>query len=512
MSMSKQSSESRVLTSLDRWLKSRGFRGNPFEYSNAEYEQDLPGYFVDIGEFDGLLRVTSPCVVFAERGCGKTAQRQMLASRCRPLQSDSPLLAIHYTYGGFENALIRAGNQFARIKASHHIESLLHFGITALADEALRDENVLNALRSPPTILRTEAYLKRYAPHKIPEIGENSQTIALDSLTPLERLRDFAQLLEAAGFKRGVIFVDGLDEFPETAKDASQAISFLASLLGTLPIIECPGLGFKFFLSQELEQGLRNNAWFRTDRLYITRITWNEERLLDLIKQRLAYFSLREPPYVGLAQLCEDELAPIINPELIAHSHKLPRPALSLAGMLFREHTRQAIPPELISVRTWRRVKEIWLHQDSYFTVDTHLQTSPNHPETISPLPQAMARYSASLLRIEEEKGLVWLGEKEIRKQIKPKDYRVLLCLYQHEGEVCTKELIAQEAWRGELASGVTDQAMATSIRRLRAVFEQYMLATEFIETIRGKGRQQGGYRLYPQGFAKVNKKVKKRR
>ena len=69
---------SQLETRLDRWLSKKGLTSNPFDNWNAESDKLLPNYFVDIAEFDNLLYLTEPCVVFAQRGCGKTAQRKML--------------------------------------------------------------------------------------------------------------------------------------------------------------------------------------------------------------------------------------------------------------------------------------------------------------------------------------------------------------------------------------------------------------------------------------------------
>src|SRR3990172_8197339 len=98
-------------TPLERWLNRRGLRQNPFEAPNAGQDVNLPKYFVDVGRFDELLRLTDPCVVFARRGCGKTAHRQMLAAECRPSKRDNTRLAIIFSYSGFEQVFNRASGR-----------------------------------------------------------------------------------------------------------------------------------------------------------------------------------------------------------------------------------------------------------------------------------------------------------------------------------------------------------------------------------------------------------------
>ena len=309
------SSAKQPVTSLNRWLARRGLQGNPFERWNAEHDQDLPNYFVDIGEFDELLRLAKPCVVFAKRGCGKTAQRQMLAAHCRPLKRDSQRLAVVYTYIGFEQALGGADDDIGQMRPIHHVSALLHLGLSALEDEASQDTGVQSALTDTDAASRLEAYAARFAPH-LSVASATGPSSALDKLGSLALLQGFIKLIKDAGLESCVVFLDGLDEFPLTADNPTQAVAFLAPLLGTLYLIVCPGMAFKFFLPRELEPVLRACGWFRVDRLHIFRIAWSESNLLALIRQRLTHFSRREPPYERLGQLCEDELASGLNSTL----------------------------------------------------------------------------------------------------------------------------------------------------------------------------------------------------
>jgi len=487
-------------TRLVWWLARRGLRANPFERWNAEHDQDLPSYFVDIGGFDELFRLAEPCVVFAQRGCGKTAQRQMVAAHCRPVKRDSPRLAVAYTYSGFERAIKSANDDIERTRPIHHVSALLYLGLTALADESAQDSEVQSALTSPEVASRLAAYVGRFAPHLV-DTPTDGMPSALDSFGSLDLLRGFSELVKGAGLESCVVLVDGLDEFPLTAGDPARAVAFLASLLGTLSLIECPGWAFKFFLPQGLEPTLRACRWFRADRLHISRIAWTKSNLSDLLKQRLTYFSHREPPYEDLAQLCEDKLAQVINEELTALAHGLPRAALILADMLLESHCQQPRPPELIALETWEQVKEKWRDHRVDFVTE---ERSPDAqlPKAAEPIPSpALGESDHPVLRIEERKGLVWLGEREIRSKINPKDYSVLVCLYRHKSVVCSKDLIAQEAWPEEETEGISDQTIAASIARLRKVLRQLAPDKDYIETVRGKRRTEGGYRLHPEGF-----------
>jgi len=480
---------------LDTWLARMGLRGNPFERWNAEHDRDLPNYFVDIGAFDELLRRSEPCVIFARRGCGKTAQRQMLAAQCRPLNARSSRLAVTYTYSGFEHALESAHNDVAQLRSSHHVHAILRLGVSALVNVVSHDQVVQTRLAGPTVKQRLAAYVTRFAPH-LADDSDAEVVGPLDDLGSLELMEGFASLVQDAGLGSCLVLVDGLDEFSLTADNPTAAVAFLKPLLDTLPLIECLGLAFKFLLPKELEPHLRASRWFRVDRLHIFRITWREYDLRMLISQRLAHFSVRKPPYKNLAQLCEDDLAQVIDRELLDLAQGLPRIALILADMLFQTHCQQADPPELIALETWKQVKANWRdHQLDFMAEDTSWaiptegtkpQASPE--EETSPLP---------VLLVDVEKGLVWLGDHDITTEVKPQDYRVLVVLNTYQDEVCTKDVLAQEAWPDAKArDGISDQTITASIARLRRVLGQRLVSEGYIRTYKGRG-----YRLYPCGF-----------
>lgn len=485
--------------SLDRWLDQRGLQKNPFAVWNAERDLELPGYFVDMGQFDELLRLTEPCVVFARRGCGKTAQRQMLAAQCRPLHSDSPWLAVIYTYAGLEQALAAASYDATQLQATHHVAALLRQGLIALEGEAKRDPKVRTALSHPNAASRLNAYLERYAPHLVAHSSPGAAS-NLDALTTVELMQGLVVLIKAANLDLGIVLVDGLDEFLLTATDSAQTVALLAPLLGTLPLIECPGLAFKFFLPQEIEPVLRDHQWFRPDRLRIFRIAWQESDLQNLIGQRLTYFSEKgDRAYTRLGQLCQDELANLVDEELAKLAEGLPRGALILADMLLRAHCEQPGPPERIAPETWEAVKARWpvLRAELLETRPSGLSPEqvPAAKEAQQPLRPEPSPSEWPALVVDKTTGCVWLGEHEITKEIRAQDFRVLACLYRNQKAVCSKDLLVEQAWPDALG-GVSDQAIAASIARLRRNLGQSSPHEGYIETVTGRG-----YRLHPKGF-----------
>jgi len=115
---------------LKQWLKSARPARESIAGWNAEREPDLPEYFIDVGPVDELFRATEPCIVFARRGCGKTAQRKMLATQCRPLDRDGARLAVNCTVSDFERVLSEADGDVNQTHTIQHVSALLYSGLT----------------------------------------------------------------------------------------------------------------------------------------------------------------------------------------------------------------------------------------------------------------------------------------------------------------------------------------------------------------------------------------------
>lgn len=494
-------SQSNFPTSLERWLSSRGLNSNPFERWNAENDLELPTYFVDIGNIDEFSQLKMPSIIFAQRGCGKTAQKQMVATECRPLKNNSIRLSITYTYNSFERVLKSVDYDIDRVRPQHHVNALLYLGLNALDSEIKKDEKLQKIVKSPTFAFPWNAYISHFASPLL-SLSTAPSPIDLDKLSSVELLQGFAFLLNELGLEACVVLVDGLDEFISTS-DPSQAIKFLAPLLGTLSIIECSGFAFKFFLPKELESIVFSCNWFRQDRIQIIPIEWKPKELLQLIEHRLIYFSRREPKYSDLAELCDDELGAIIDKEIILLAGSLPRHILIMADRLLRFHCDESSPPELIKLETWTRVKDWWSssHEKTHLATKTST-TADNFDEGTNPLSKGDFTYPS--LHVDEAKGTVKLGKQEIRSKFKGKIYSMLLYLYKHKDEVCNKNMIVENVWPDvEVGDYVTDQVIAANISRLRRILSEISPGREYVETIKGKTRSEGGYRLSPNGFNK---------
>lgn len=490
---------------VNHWLNERGLSKNPFDILNADQEPDLSHYFVDLGQFDDLQRLPYPCLIFAHQGCGKTAQRRMLASYCRPEKRDSEWLAVHYTYTALERALRLAGGEAAEARDIHHVRALLRQGLMALDDEAQRDAHIASVLERQRVARRLAAYQAQFAPHLVSDALRSAGT-ELEELGAMELLQGFVSLVEAVGLKRVFVLVDGLDEFLLTAADPAHIVTLLAPLLGTLSLIEQPGLAFRFFLPQVVERPLYSQPWFRPDRVRVFYLLWSESAIEHLLRERLTHYSAQGSRlYSQLGELCaaDHDLNKHIDHELARLAEGVPRTALILADRLLRVHCQQAVPPPLISAQSWQEVQVWWAAQRAaraeVATSSSAPVASPDPTSPAEPDVQPVAELSPlgwPVLVVDKGRGLVYLGTKEIRRQLTRKEYQVLVCLYQHREQVCPKYVLAQEAWP-EYSGMINDSLMSSTIRRLRPKLGQTIPERGYIETLTGEG-----YRLHPAGFS----------
>lgn len=111
-------------------LVALGFtEGNPFEQSEAESErQIITRFFVEVEGFEKTKENRS-MVIFAPRGCGKTALRVYFGNEAAPISPGSSQLAIEYTHFERALAICRRGE---RVLIDHHIQQILYEGAANL--------------------------------------------------------------------------------------------------------------------------------------------------------------------------------------------------------------------------------------------------------------------------------------------------------------------------------------------------------------------------------------------
>ena len=487
----RQSLENRIT----KWVQQWGLRRNPFDRGNADLEQDLPRYFVEVDQFAALQARGEPCLVLAGRGCGKTAQRRMLAALCQPTQAGSDTLAVEYTYRGFEVALQLVHDDLTRLHVGHHVHAILHCAVAALHQDGQVRPYTQQGLQGAGKEALFAAYVTTFAPH-LASSAVPGGTHNIAQLNPLTQLSAFIALLRSIGVQRLLILMDRLDEFSLTADQPANIVAFLKPLLSTLELLEMSGLALKCFAPHDIRPLLHKEKWFRPDRIHESSIVWTPAALQELITQRLASFSQSDPPRLErLSQLCAEPFEVNLDEELTLLAEGYPRAALALADRLIRTHCAAAQPARRITPAIWRQVKAEW--PDLRVSV-LGLPSGPEPEQTPSvPRPSAvMSPQGYPVLVVDEANRHVWLGLDDLAKEVTSQDFLVLASLFRHREQIVTKETLVAEAWPGA-KGGVSDETIAQSIARLRRTLRSDKAARGYIETIR-----RMGYRLHPDGFS----------
>ncbi|MCC7164390.1 MAG: winged helix-turn-helix transcriptional regulator [Anaerolineae bacterium] len=480
---------------IERWLKQRGIRKNPFLIWTAEHDPNLPDYFVDNGFYTRLSSTPKPCVVFARRGCGKTAQRQMLASECLPDKKDSHSVAISYTYPNFERALSAADFDPFRVRSEHHVSELIRQVLITLEQAAKVQPSIHNGWHEPEIAGLWHGYLERFAPHLLKKQIVGTQ-VSLAHYGPTELFYGLGQLLRAGGLERALILVDGLDEFPLTAGQPSAMAAFIAPLLGTLAVVESGDFAFRFFLPEMAEARLRAQPWFRSDRLAALSLAWSTPDIQALISQRLTRTSLhRDQLVTSLGELCQEDLTDVIDRELAGMAEGLPRAAVALADMLLREHCKHLSVALRIAPQTWEQVKKEWIHRRADFVESPPLVLAQDGLQTSQK--QKISAAGVPILYLDQATERIYLGDRQV-VGVSALMWRVLLCLYQNQGRACGVALLEKEAWQSPEGT-ITDETVATLIKRLRDILGQATPSQGYIKTVKERG-----YQLYPEGFGFV--------
>jgi DNA-binding response OmpR family regulator len=92
----------------------------------------------------------------------------------------------------------------------------------------------------------------------------------------------------------------------------------------------------------------------------------------------------------------------------------------------------------------------------------------------------------ASRLRYDDKTMTFYLEERPL--SLTPQQFRLLSHLYQHAGEVCTRERCAEAIWGRDYDPGMDADALDRAIANLRAQLRQVDPNSDLIQTRRGLG------------------------
>lgn len=91
-------------------------------------------------------------------------------------------------------------------------------------------------------------------------------------------------------------------------------------------------------------------------------------------------------------------------------------------------------------------------------------------------------------LTLDVKSRRVWINGEELFPPLSAAQFRLLLALYEQEGEVVTREELIRKTWEEDEATGVSDQALDALIRRLRDRLSELDESHQYIVTVRGHG------------------------
>jgi len=102
-------------------------------------------------------------------------------------------------------------------------------------------------------------------------------------------------------------------------------------------------------------------------------------------------------------------------------------------------------------------------------------------------LPLAMSGPNRGL-HIDRAARRIFVGGHELAPPLSIAQYRLLETLFQHEGEVVSREEVVNVVWIEEEATGISEQAIDALVRRLRERLAELDPDHNYIVTVRGHG------------------------
>ncbi|MBI3164234.1 MAG: hypothetical protein HYZ24_06090 [Chloroflexi bacterium] len=342
------------------WLKSLGFRFDPFEHLNAADDPHLGEYVVDLDKYLSVWE-DCPTLVFAPPGGGKTTlrvytYRSLWVGRDGlhpfPVQCYLPFATVHENWGetferDFGRALAYAlllslscrPERFTNMTADAR-RALTNFFYAQLGGELQNRLAVLEQEHAPSVLAEQidRAYLLPDSP-TVESVKLFCAEIraclpqATAHKTGIDTLDDFINLVvRDLNFQSLHVLIDGADG--ESNYDPQAAAKQVNRLLEKAARWQEQGIYLKLFLPLEMEEFVASN-WHRIH------IEWTPALLAKVIEQRVYvasggnFNSLSGAGGIGLRNVpIEQELAEAVAP--------LPREIIFIAHRLFEAYKNRS--------------------------------------------------------------------------------------------------------------------------------------------------------------------------
>ncbi len=91
-------------------------------------------------------------------------------------------------------------------------------------------------------------------------------------------------------------------------------------------------------------------------------------------------------------------------------------------------------------------------------------------------------------LRLDSAARRLWVDEREMDPPLSVPQFRFLELLYQHAGQVCSRERVIEAVWPEAHGVGVSEQAIDALVRRLRDRLAEMDPDHQYVATVRGHG------------------------
>lgn len=496
-------------TSAEPWWRRHGFTENPFALREAGQERRLSEYFVHGQDYDavkGSSGAHQTTIVFAARGCGKSAYRRMIQTSCRPASEENSILAVPHTEF---SSVLSASSALADVTLEIHVEALLRSASATLLREFLRCPAAFDLLPLEDRNLFSW-FVHAYAPRALhpldlveelakalPEIGNqkarqvtrsrerfidwlerppmdgNPQARLLLTLlrarpappaesttrNPVALVREFIDLARQSGLQAVYFLVDGLDELGLTATDPSAAADLVIPLLAEISLMELDHAAFKFFLPAETAAALRARRASRLDRFPIYHLAWRDADLMRMLRLRLMAFNERGIDSLGA--ISDEDIAGRIDADLVEMAYGSPRRLLMLGDALFAAHAARLGAGLLLNRQDWE-------------------DACRNFERIFGPL--------VPPLRVDREIGKLFIGDDECISRLSPMEFGLLDFLYQEQGRLRSRDEISFALLERPEDGVISDEAFDSLVSRLRRKIERHPRRPVYLITERGMG------------------------
>jgi hypothetical protein len=431
------------------WFDKIWLQGNPFRHQIAEEDEDLTRYRVQpqiLKPIEAQIRgddAKGRFIIYAKKGHGKTALRQMIEQQHFPRNAKGSVVCITCDVGALERISGYANSSLAALNSDHYVR--------------LIEELVLESVGNTPEY---DSDFREF-------LSSFSAQGTSSSITAHQKLKALVERVQQWSFRGILCLVDQVDEVLIVDSQPENMLSLIRPLM-SLSLQATPGVAFRYFLPSSLQTLLQNqNDIFRPGRYETYHLKWDHIDLQKLIAQRLSAFSKHQlNPYSSLGELCDPEhgFRASVDQEVIQLAEGCPRGVIWLANRLIQLHLQAEDPPRFIQRLTWEQVQAEWWARGRY-------------------------QFFGSM---DQHEGFMLIGERIYCKGeqvfLPEKSEALLRRLIRAQGNTCYKQDLILAGWPDDDPEGVTDKALQEAMRRMRNELEEDGYDSGWIATVRGRG------------------------